>query len=392
MADQNAPLLPPTDPGLAVAPIAGARPRGRHVALVPGESVPLVALDLPKGLKGAAREQVAQRQLADMLGTDAATLQLRPFAPDGKTDAWSSVLVTERGQVAAWRAQTGRRCVALLPEYLALPVAADVWTVSGTPDRVHARFGPEDGVTTTQAALCLQAARVLAQGHRPLRVLLFGPGLPAFEALLQQAEIPLEANPGKAATASLRAFSRGELTLDLRADPQAARTRLRRQVRAWQWPVLIGTVAAALWAATQLTVIRAAEQETAAVNARSLQVTRQHFVPSGPILDMRVQVTRVLADERASLRASTNDVSPLDLFADAAPVLSGSGARLQSVAWDPAGGLRLILEVKDFAAVDALVDALGAEGLQVTVRDARLTEQTGAVLADLALDLPEGGE
>ncbi|WP_323769597.1 GspL/Epsl periplasmic domain-containing protein [Antarctobacter sp.] len=381
----------PTDPGLATVPIAEPAPRGRYVALVPGEAVPLVTLDLPNGLRGRAREQVAQRQLADMLGADAASLQLRPFAPEGMAETWSKVMLAERAQVAKWRGQTGGRCAAVLPDYLALPVSEGVWTVVGTPDRLRVRFGPGDGATTTEGALCLQAARLVAAGHAPDRVLRFGAPLPAFEGWLAQAGIPLETDPTKAGSAPLRAFSRGELTLDLRADPQAARTRLQRQVRAWQWPVLTGAVAAALWAATQLTVIRAVEEETATVTTRALQATRQNFVPAGPILDMRVQVARVLADERAALRASNDDVSPLDLFADAAPVVSGAGADLQSVAWEPSGGLRLVLQAGDFAAVDALVDALGAEGLRVTVRDARLAEDSGRVTADLEIGLPENG-
>lgn len=376
---------------MATAPITGPVPRGRYVALVPGEAVPVMTLDLPKGLRGRAREQVAQRQLADMLGADAATLQLRPFAPEGMAETWSKVMVAERGQIAAWRGQAGRRCAAVLPDYLALPVADGVWTVAGTPDRLRVRFGPGDGATTTEGALRLQAARLVAAGQTPSQVLRYGTPLPSFEGWLEQAGIPLETDPDRIGSTPLRAFSRGELALDLRADPQAARTRLRRQVRAWQWPVLTGAVAAALWAATQLTVIHAVEKETATVTDRALQATRQHFVPSGPILDIRVQVARVLADERAALRASSDAVSPLDLFADAAPVLSGAGADLQSVAWEPAGGLRVVLEADDFEAVDALVDALGAEGLRVTVRDARLAEDSGRVTADLELGLPENG-
>tara|TARA_R100000789_G_scaffold96738_1_gene98614 strand:+ start:17533 stop:18711 length:1179 start_codon:yes stop_codon:yes gene_type:complete len=382
---------PPSDPGLATAPITEPAPRGRYVALVPGEAVPVMTLDLPKGLRGRAREQVAQRQLADMLGADATTLQLRPFAPEGMAETWSKVMVAERGQIAAWRGQAGRRCAAVLPDYLALPVAEGIWTVAGTPGRVRVRFGPGDGATTTEGALCLQAARLVAAGETPQQVLRYGASLPSFEGWLQQAGIPLETDPDRTGSAPLRAFSRGELTLDLRADPQAARTRLRRQVRAWQWPVLTGAAAAALWAATQLTVIHAVNEETATLTARALQATRQHFVPSGPILDIRVQVARVLADERAALRASSDEASPLDLFADAAPVLSGAGADLQSVAWEPAGGMRVVLKADDFEAVDALVDALAEEGLRVTVRDARLAEDTGRVTANLELGLPENG-
>ncbi|WP_421905393.1 type II secretion system protein GspL [Mameliella sp.] len=379
----------PTDPGLATAPVGGPVPRGRYVALVPGEAVPLVALDLPGRLRGVAREQVAQRQLSDLLGPEAGALQMRPFALDGNAEGWTRVLVVERAALARWREQVGKGCVAVLPDYLALPVDESSWTVAGTPERVRARFGPADGVTTTETALCLQAEAIMARDGAPDRVWRYGPPLPEFEAWLTARDIPLvEGMPDKGA--DLRAFSRGETGLDLRADPQAARRRLRRQLSAWCWPVLTGAVAAGLWAAAQIAVIRATEAETAALTARATELTRAEFIPSGPILDMRVQIARALAEQRSTLRGRSGRVSPLDLFAGAAPVLSGAGARLETVAWAPEDGLQLVLDMGDFAAVDALVDSLAAEGLRITVRDARLGEE-GNVTADLTIREPEQG-
>ncbi|MBV7394470.1 type II secretion system protein GspL [Mameliella sediminis] len=386
MTERADPAFLPTDPGLPTAPISGPQPRGRYVALVPGEQVPLLLLDLPPGVRGAAREQVAQRQLADVMGARAGATQMRPFALEGEAESWTRVLVTERDVLDQWRAKAGGRCVAILPDYLALPVAKGDWSVSGSPSRVRARFGPHDGVTTTEAALCLQATRIIADGNVPGKVVRLGPPLPAFEALLADKGIEWQTQPDPDA----RAFARGEAALDLRADPQASRTRLRRQVRVWQWPVLTGAVAAALWAAAQMTVIRAVEQETVALTARSVEITRAEFLPAGPILDLRVQVARALAEQRGQLRADSGQASPLDLFADAAPVLSGAEARLQSVDWTPGEGLRLGVEMGDFAAVDALVEALAAGGLRVSIRDARLGSG-GSVEADLTVAEPEQG-
>lgn len=375
---------------LATAPVTGGTlPRGRYVALVPGEAAPLIALDLPPGLRGAAREQVAQRQLGDLLGDGAAGVQMRPFALGGAAEGWTRVMVTAPADLARWRGLAGRRCVALLPDYLALPVAEGLWTVAAEEGRVRARFGPAEGVTTTETGLCLQAARLLEAGPRPDRVLRYGAPLPAFEAQMEAAGVPVTTDARK--TAPGPAFARGELALDLRADPQAARQRLVRQIRAWRWPVLTGALAAGLWAAAQLTVIRATEEAAAALNAGTLQVVRESFVPSGPILDARVQVARALDEARAQLRAKGGEVSPLDLLADAAPVIAGAGAELRLVSWQPDTGLRLELRLADFAAVDALVDALSAGGLRVSVRDARLAEATGRVTADLNLARPEGG-
>lgn len=382
---------PPPASDLPTAPLAGGtRLRRRHVALVPGEEVPILPLDLPSGVRGVAREKVAQRQLTDMMGAQADSLQMRPFALHGQEDRWGSVMVAEAGQLAAWREQAARRCQAVLPDYLALPVSDRGWTVAHEEGRVRVRFGRADGASTTEPALCLQAARLLEADQRPDTVLRFGQPLPHFEAQMAEAGIPVTIDP-KAAK-GLTAFGHGELALDLRADPQAARTRLRRQLGAWRWPVLIGALAAGFWAAAQLTVIQAAEQQAAAVTARTLDQVRRDFVPTGPILDTRVQVARALADGRANLSASSDTVSPLDLFGRAAPVIAASGADPQSVTWEPDKGLRLVLILSDFAAVDALVDALAAEDLRVTVQEARLSETGGAgARAELSVSLPEQG-
>lgn len=390
MNDPSPPDAPLPAPEVPTAPIAGGpAPRRRHVALVPGEDAPLVLLDLPPGLTGIAREQVAQRQLSDLLGAQAGTLQMRPFALQGQEDRWTRVIVAEAGQIAAWRDQAGPRCQAVLPDYLALPAAEGFWTVAHEDGRVRVRFGLTDGTTTNETGLCLQAARLIGTDTAPDSVLRFGPPLPVFEAHMAAAGIPVTTD---AKPAALRAFGHGELGLDLRADPQAARTRLRRQIGAWRWPVLTGALAAGLWAAAQLTVIRATEAETAEITSRTLAQVRETLVPDGPILDLRVQVTRALDASRAALRADTDEVSPLDLFARAAPIIFAAGAAPQTVSWQPDEGLRLVLTLPDFAAVDALVDALGAEGLRVSVRDARLAEASeGGVRADLAVTQPEQG-
>ncbi len=382
---------PPPAPELPTALLTGGkRLRRRHVALVPGESVPILPLDLPPGVRGVAREKVAQRQLADLMGAQADTLQMRPFALQGQEDRWDRVMVTEAGQLAVWRGQAARGCQAVLPDYLALPVSDTGWTIAHEDGRVRVRFGRADGASTTEAALCLQAARLLEGDQRPDTVLRFGPPLPQFEAQMAEAGIPVTIDP-KAAR-GLTAFGHGELALDLRADPQAARRRLRRQVGAWRWPLLIGAVAAGLWAAALLTVIRATEQQTAAVTARTLEQVRQSFVPSGPILDARVQIMRALSDSRASLSAASDTVSPLDLFAMAAPVIAAAEADPQSVTWEPDAGLRLVLILPDFAAVDALVDALAAEALRVAVEEARLSETAGGrVRAEVSISVPEQG-
>ena len=76
---------------IALHALGAEMPAGRHVVLVPGAEVPLLALDLPERLRGPAREDVARRQLRDRIGLDAARIEMRPFSPPGGGDSHSFI-------------------------------------------------------------------------------------------------------------------------------------------------------------------------------------------------------------------------------------------------------------------------------------------------------------
>ena len=60
---------------------SGVPPSGAHVAVVPGAQAPLLALELPDGLRGIARERVAQRQLVEQLSSRAEAFEMLPLLP-----------------------------------------------------------------------------------------------------------------------------------------------------------------------------------------------------------------------------------------------------------------------------------------------------------------------
>ena len=225
----------------------GARPGPRAVALVPGGDVPLIALDLPAGLRGQAREDVARRQLKDRLGLGPEALVMRPFATDG-ADTWHHALVAEAGQLAAWR---DLPCRAVLPDYLALPAAEGVWTLAVEDGTLLARLGPGDGFS---APLPLAPAmlRAALKAGPPRAVLRLGAPSAALDDPLAEAQLHVARRAEEIAEAGLplpQRLAHGELAMDLRRDPQAARARLRRRLRPWRWPYLFAACATGLWAA-----------------------------------------------------------------------------------------------------------------------------------------------
>ena len=76
---------------------SGVPPSGAHVAVVPGAQAPLLALELPDGLRGIARERVAQRQLVEQLSSRAEAFEMLPFLPKG-AKRWTRVLVADAEQ------------------------------------------------------------------------------------------------------------------------------------------------------------------------------------------------------------------------------------------------------------------------------------------------------
>ena len=108
---------------------------------------------------------------------------------------------------------------------------------------------------------------------------------------------------------------------------------------------------------------------------------RRDLLPDGPILDLRVQVTREIARRRAALAPVAAPGDPLDLLRIAAPVLAG-GAQVNRIAL-VANGLRADVLIGDFRALDALVAALAQSGIDARVDGSGIEE--GSVAATLLL-------
>lgn len=358
-----------------------------HVMLVPGALVPAIALDLPAGVRGLQRERIAERQLRDLMNLHPGEVDIRPLRDPADPQAWSRVLVADVARIAEWRRAAPAGCRSVLPDYLALPTAPGLWTLSHADGTVSARLGPQDGFSIEADLAELILSRALS-GAAPRAVLWLGPRLAGIDALLGPSGCPVLSSVAAVAAAGLPApqvLAHGEEGCDLRLDPQRERDRLNRLVLPWRWPLAAALVAVGLWCAALALETRQARVDAAGLRAEIAAAVRAGFVPEGPILDVRIQVSAALEAMRDRLRAQRARTSPLDLVARAAGALAAQGAEVDELAYSRAEGLGVDLRVPDFAAQEDLAAALRAAGLSVEIVESGLTSGGGEVRVTLVL-------
>lgn len=362
----------------------GTPPAGPFVALVPGAEAPLIALNLPATLKGSAREDVARRQAVDRLGPG---LDVRP-ARLAEAEDWSRVAVAERAQVLRWRGALGgaaARCRGLVPDYLGLPAAPGLWAVSADRDGVVARLGPADGFAAEHALaermLILALAEARAGGTPPRAVLLSGETASAFEGVFEGMTLArsIEDLPDSMAP---QVMALGEVAVDFARDPRADAEGVEARLRRTLWPVLLVIIGALGWAGAQALAIARDRAAAAAVEAETLAAVRRDILPSGPILDLEVQVMREIERRRAAGAPVAAPEGPLAALRLAAPVLAG--IEVQGVTLG-AEGLGATVRVTDFQALDALDAALAEAGVQASANRSTIDPE-GGVSATLTLE------
>ncbi|MDQ2092213.1 type II secretion system protein GspL [Marimonas arenosa] len=374
-----------------------SRPGAKQVALVPGARVTVMPLDLPKGLQGAAREKVARRQVGDLTGQPAEALDVRPFHAPGEARQWSKVLVADAAEVAAWRGQAGTACRAVLPDYLGLPAADGLWTVAIEADMAVVRLGLADGFSAPlelASTLLERAWDEADETARPKAIFLLGDEIAGLSDWAAARRVPTVRDAAGVSALGLsppKALAHGELSFDLRRDPQAARAKLRARVLPWRWPALAGLVAAGLWATGQILATQRLDEQRHELMAATTALVRTHFVPQGPILDVRTQVSRALAARQAGSGTGAGEAGVLDVFGAAAGVLAEHRARIGLVSYGAAQGLELVVTVEDFSALDDLAAALDAAGLRVEIAQSRNVAEGAEARVKLA-PAPGGGE
>lgn len=384
MTQQAAPVF---DRRFALLGQGGKIGRGQ-IALVPGAAVPLMQFDLPEAVTGYNREQVARRQMKDRMGLPESAVEMRPFAVRGQA-TWLGALISERAQVDSWRdAAGGAR--ALLPDYLGLPTCAGLWTIAaGAADGHAVRCGPSDGFGARAAMLVPLLSERLRADAPPQAVLALGPLPGDAQALFAAHDVPVLQTVAEVAAhdglAPPETLGHGELSLDLLQNPALIRTRLRRSLRAWVTPLVLAAIGAGLWIGANVTETRRLADERRTIAAATQEIVRARFVPEGPILDVRAQVSARLSALQSSDQGTPEQSDALDLFARASTVLAGRRLTLVDVASADGATLDLVVDVADFAAADSLQSALAAEGLNVALIEARVNAGDGGVRTTLAI-------
>lgn len=358
-------------------------PNGPHVAVVPGAQAPLLPLALPDRLRGLARERVAERQLVEQLSLPAGAFEMRPYAGKG-AKLWSRVLVADTGLAGAWRASLHPGCIALLPDYLVLPTAPDVWTVDMRGGMVAARLGPHDGF----AAEPDLAQAILAEAPAPRAVLRLGDADAGLDSWLAAQQVPIFSDIAALKKAGHTPLRWADATdgVDLKDPPSAIYDRLRGRLMRWRVPVVFAALALGLWLGALVLETRRYQADAERDRVRTTALVREHFVTSGPILDVRAQVSAAMARAVGPVQAQADALPPLTQFQIAAPVLTTGTARLLSTSFRSETGLVATVEARDFAALERLVAALQEAGFNVRQLESR-ARQSGGVLARLRLEL-----
>ncbi|MCT8161670.1 type II secretion system protein GspL [Pseudoruegeria sp. SHC-113] len=357
-------------------------PDTAFVALVPGEAAPLLPVSLPDGLKGAARRKVAALRLRDGAGLAASAAEVHPFLTDAKASStWDRAVVAASEALAGWRAEvTGRpraRALALLPDYLDLPAAKDIATLQMRDDRVLVRLGLSDGFSA-EPPLCEAILRRALAATSMRGAVWIGPPSPGIDAVLAAADVPVCTEAQGLKALGLAVPQAQPVMLDLLQDPGAEAQRLQQALRPWRLPAALACLAALTFGGHQAWLGQQAAQEARALRGETEAMLRSAILPTGPILDVRTQVSRALA---AAQRPAATDSGPdpLRMFAATADALRAApdGTEVQAVAFVAGAELAVDLTLASFAAADALLAQLRARGFTASLADASALDGEG---------------
>lgn len=372
-------------------------PTAGFVATVPGTLAPLVPLDLPGALRGPARARVARRQLRDAYGGADNAIDARPARLGDAADRWQAMLVVATQTRLGWArkaAAAGPLCRAILPDYLALPASRDLWVIEAAGPLICTRLGLEDGFSAEPdlALALLQGARTKAP---PRAVLRMGSLAPDLDAWLAEQGLAVCFDPAGLAAHGVAApqrFAHGEFALDLARDPDAERAEMRRVLRRLGVVAGLGLMGLVGWIAAIVLETSELRAQGLAYRQNSERILREVVIPTGPILDIRTQVSRLI-EQAVEANAEAGTVArPLDVLRRAGTVMAAHEASVTRVSYQPAAGLVIDLQLADFAALDALVAALREGGTELRVAQS-VTRDDAGVEAVLAMAVtPQGAE
>jgi general secretion pathway protein L len=350
----------------------GSLPDGPCVGLIDGAMVPWLSLDLPKGLKGSARRDVAMRQLRDQIGGTAENVEIQPFQDANPRALWTHGVVKDGAVdqlIDRMELKGHAGCAAVLPDFMALPAADTIWTIDVGETTARVRLGLVDGFSGEADFAALSLDKALQQG-KPRGVLRMGRKNAQIDAVLTVLDVPIVDAPAALAQHDLpvpKVYSNNELALDLRANAQAEIADLARNIRAVVWPALVGIAALIVWMISMSINTNTARTQALDLRKDTLQIVRENFVPTGPILDVKRQVEQAIFVAKETAKSDATDNSPFEVLRQAGVALSDFPKTLKSASFSQAEGLILRLSLDDFKTLDEIVAAISDVGLAVRV-------------------------
>jgi general secretion pathway protein L len=357
------------------------RPGTPCVAIVSGTRIVCIAFPAPKRLRGATLERVAFHALQDRLASPMTeTVHVATREAPGDT---ALAFAAAADEVSAWLSEAkaaGWQPAVLLPDWLALPWRAGLWSLHAAGDMVIARTGRLAGFTAETPLATAILSRRLAEAA-PRAVLL--PGDASATAALRDQfadkSIPLHMDP---ASPGAQRFAAQEAAASLGRHATSPLAAMATAARPWAAPAALAFVAFAAWSTTVVLDIR---RDLAVAESHAAQATdafRDIHGNGVPVVDMRLQTARRLDALRAGHDESTVDHAFGPLLAAAEEGLSS--VRVHSIGWRERTGLSAEISVGDFAALEVLVARLRDAGLDVDIARA---DARGGAGVDAALTL-----
>lgn len=165
--------------------------------IVPGTDVTLYPVQLPPGMRRARLQQAVPYALEEQLAGDIETCHF--VIANKPVDGLWPVAVVAEDLMTQWLQpfqQAGIRVLALLPDFLAIPVIEGAWHIVLLADRAVCRSNDDAGFTVERPLLTTFLTLYLAQSKKtPQRIVVTGQeSQPVVAALAEHITVPVLAN------------------------------------------------------------------------------------------------------------------------------------------------------------------------------------------------------
>lgn len=350
---------------------AAADAAGRPLTvLVPASAVLLTSARVPSR-RHAQVQQALPYALEEQLGTDVTELHFA-LGPRGAGDAVAAAVVA-RARMDQWRqalATAGLAPRHLLPEVLALPFAADAWTLLLEDRGFLLRTGPAQGHGLEMDALEHLLGQALAQAGegRPRRLRCIDcrserTALPVLADLCQTHGVELVEEPAPAQALTLLAAGAAPVSLDLLQGGYGPQEHWGRLWRPWRTAAALLALLLALQGGLAGYRYWQLSTEEADLAARIEQVYRSTFPEARRVVDARAQMEQRLTQLQ---QAGGGDEFQRLLTRSGSLLGQAPQLSLHALNYRP-GVLELDLQAPDLSALDRLRQSFATAGLRAEI-------------------------